>query len=42
MENEIELITDGDGVAVIGDPAAIELFLASEGLPSSRNQPVWL
>lgn len=34
MENEIELITDGDGVAVIGDPAAIELFLASEGLPS--------
>ena len=34
MDSEIHLINDGDGVAVIGDPAAVELFLASEGLPS--------
>jgi O-acetyl-ADP-ribose deacetylase (regulator of RNase III) len=31
---EIELISDGAGLAVIGDPAAVELFLASEGMPS--------
>lgn len=34
MSNEIQLISDGDGLAVIGEPAAVELFLASEGLPS--------
>lgn len=34
MSNEIQLISDGDGLAVIGDPSAVELFLASEGLPS--------
>ena len=34
MDNEIQLISDGDGLAVIGDPAAVERFLASEGLPS--------
>lgn len=34
MTNEIQLISDGDGLAVIGEPAAVELFLASEGLPS--------
>ena len=34
MDNEIELISDGDGLAVIGDPAAVERFLVSEGLPS--------
>ncbi|MFP3459809.1 hypothetical protein R5O87_03030 [Arthrobacter globiformis] len=34
MENEIQLISDGDGLAVIGDPAAVERFLVSEGLPS--------
>ena len=28
------LISDGDGLAVIGDPAAVELFLTSEGLVS--------
>jgi len=35
MTNEIELITDGDGLAVIGDPNDVERFLTSEGLPSS-------
>ena len=34
MDNEIQLISDGDGLAVIGDPTAVERFLASEGLPS--------
>ncbi|MCY1139794.1 hypothetical protein OWR29_17475 [Actinoplanes sp. Pm04-4] len=34
MENEIELISDGDGLAVIGHPAAVERFLAAESLPS--------
>jgi hypothetical protein len=34
MDNEIELISDGDGLAVIGDPADIDRFLVSEGLSS--------
>lgn len=34
MENEIQLISDGDGLAVIGDPTAVERFLVSEGLSS--------
>ncbi|MFI5485635.1 hypothetical protein [Micromonospora echinaurantiaca] len=34
MNHEIQLISDGDGLAVIGDPTAVELFLVSEGLPS--------
>ncbi|MEU2238366.1 hypothetical protein ABZ572_03050 [Streptomyces sp. NPDC018338] len=34
MDDEIQLFRDGDGLAVIGDPAAVERFLVSEGLPS--------
>lgn len=34
MNNEIQLISDGDGLAVIGERTAVEDFLASEGLPS--------
>ncbi|MGF9660536.1 hypothetical protein AAIH25_01550 [Arthrobacter crystallopoietes] len=34
VDNEIQLISDEDGLAVIGDPTAVERFLASEGLPS--------
>lgn len=34
MDAEIQLISDGDGLAIIGDPAAVELFLESEGLES--------
>jgi hypothetical protein len=34
MSSEISLISDGDGVAVIGDPSAVDLFLNSEGLRS--------
>ena len=36
MDDEIQLISDDDGLAVIGDPATVERFLAAEGLPS-RN-----
>ncbi len=34
MDNEIQLISDGDGLAVIGDSAAVDRFLLSEGLSS--------
>lgn len=34
MDNEIQLISDGDGLAVIGDETDVERFLVSEGLPS--------
>jgi hypothetical protein len=34
MGNEIELISDDDGLAVIGNPTDVERFLASEGLQS--------
>jgi hypothetical protein len=33
---EIQLISDGDGLAVIGDAATVERFLASEGLKSKE------
>lgn len=32
MDNEIQLISDGDGLAVIGEPKAVETFLRAEGL----------
>lgn len=34
IARDIELISDGEGLAVFGDPAAIELFLSQEGLES--------
>jgi len=34
VDDEIELISDGDGLAVIGNPMVVERFLVSEGLPS--------
>lgn len=36
MDNEIQLLSDGDGLAVIGDPAAVERFLSSERLQSKE------
>ncbi|MGW2699908.1 hypothetical protein [Streptomyces sp. NPDC001340] len=39
MDNEIQLISDGDGVTVIGDEADVERFLVSEGL-SSKDRGV--
>ncbi|MEU0770303.1 hypothetical protein ACIQUO_04025 [Streptomyces albogriseolus] len=34
MDNEIQLISDTDGLAVIGNATDVERFLVSEGLPS--------
>lgn len=34
MDDDIQLISDGDGLAVIGSPTAVERFLVSEKLPS--------
>ncbi|MFC4913236.1 hypothetical protein [Actinomadura gamaensis] len=34
MDGEIQLISDGEGLAIIGDPADVDRFLAAEGLPS--------
>ena len=38
MSDEIELISDGDGLAVIGDATAVERFLSSAGVPSIDMQ----
>ncbi|MEU4560993.1 hypothetical protein AB0F72_21650 [Actinoplanes sp. NPDC023936] len=35
--NEIELISDGDGLAVIGNRAMVERFLVSERLPAPKD-----
>ena len=35
MDNEIELISDGEGLAVIGESTAVERFVASLGLLGS-------
>lgn len=34
MSNEIELISDGDGIAVFGSPSAVDQFFAQSGLKS--------
>lgn len=34
MGSEMQLISDGDGLTVIGGATDVELFLVSEGLPS--------
>lgn len=34
MDDEVQLISDGDGLTVIGDQSAVDRFLASEGFPS--------
>lgn len=39
MDNEVELISDGDGLAVIGKPTAVERFMASAGLSSNAGSP---
>ena len=39
MGNEVQLISDGDGLAVIGNPTAVERFMASVGLSSNAGFP---
>lgn len=41
MDNQIQLISDGDGLAVIGRPSLVERFLASEGLWSLSTDLGW-
>src|SRR5699024_4399550 len=36
LDHEIQLINDGDGIAVIGNATDVERFLAAEGLPSKE------
>ena len=38
MDHEIELISDGDGLAVIGEQSAVEKFLKSNGLLALSQQ----
>ena len=43
MSHDIELVSDGDGVALFGDPREVELFLSAAGVPSrelSLRSPV--
>ncbi|MEU9589293.1 hypothetical protein ACGF7W_07780 [Streptomyces sp. NPDC048219] len=37
MDNELQLVSDGDGLAVIGSATDVERFLASERLPSKDH-----
>ncbi|HEV2070249.1 MAG TPA: hypothetical protein VGR26_10680 [Acidimicrobiales bacterium] len=39
VDNEVELISDGEGLAVIGNPTAVERFMASVGLSSNPRSP---
>ena len=36
MGEEVELVSEGTGLAVIGEQSAVQRFLASEGLPSTE------
>lgn len=38
MANEIELVTDGEGLAVIGDSADVECFLLDQGLSTAPSK----
>lgn len=37
MDDDVQLISDGDGLAVIGEPSAVERFLAANELPTGRD-----
>ena len=37
MDNEVELVTDGDGLAIIGSPTAVERFMDSLNLPAADS-----
>lgn len=39
MDHAVELIGDGDGLAVIGEPTAVERFMADVGLPATDDSP---
>jgi hypothetical protein len=37
VDDDVQLISDGDGLAVIGEPSAVERFLAANELPEGRD-----
>ncbi|MCJ1712451.1 hypothetical protein MT344_14815 [Clavibacter michiganensis subsp. phaseoli] len=37
MDDDVQLISDGDGLAVIGEPTAVERFLAANDMPKGRD-----
>lgn len=39
VSDEVELISDGDGLAVVGEPSAVSRFMASVGLSSDLRSP---
>lgn len=39
MGDEIELVSDGDGLAVIGESSAVERFISAIGLPAVVDSP---
>lgn len=39
MDSEIELISDGEGIAIIGESTAVERFLGSVGLSADAGSP---
>lgn len=40
MDDEVELISDGDGLAVVGNPRAVERFMESVGLSTEAGSPL--
>jgi hypothetical protein len=40
MDDKLELISDGDGLAVLGNPSAVERFMASVGLSGAGSSRV--
>lgn len=38
VSNEVELVSDGEGLAILGNSSAVERFMASAGLPDSGSQ----
>ena len=42
MDDEIQLVSDGDGLAVIGDPMDVERFLISQGLDQLPSRDLGL
>lgn len=39
MDDQIEIISDGDGLAVLGEPAAVEQFLRGQGFADDATAP---
>jgi hypothetical protein len=42
VDNEVELVSDGDGLAVVGKPGAVERFMSATGLAELETRPLTL